>query len=202
MKTIVPILSSLFGLFLTISLLIAMNSVPPKKERTLSENRVQFSIEAPPPPVTKSSKPKPRRVKSAPPPPPLPMMNANLSGLSFGMDALEDQLVVKGEDLLGVNQDVVMTSETVDIPPRAKSRISPEYPTTARRKGIEGYVTLSLLINDSGHVEDIVIVESHPSGIFEQSAKDTVLQWSFAPGEYQGQPVSVRVMQVLRYSLG
>ena len=202
MKTIAPILSALFGLFLTISLLVAMNSVPPKKERTLSENRVQFSVEAPPPPVTKSSKPKHRKVKSAPPPPPLPMMNANLSGLSFGMEALEDQLVVKGEDLLGANQDVVMTSETVDIPPRAKDRIAPEYPTTARRKGIEGYVTLSLLINDSGHVEDIVIVESHPSGIFEQSAKDTVVQWSFAPGEYQGQPVSVRVTQVLRYSLG
>ena len=189
MKTIAPILSALFGLFLTISLLVAMNSVPPKKERTLSENRVQFSVEAPPPPVTKSSKPKPRKVKSTPPPPPLPMMNANLSGLSFGMEALEDQLVVKGEDLLGANQDVVMTSETVDIPPEAKSYCS-EYPTTARKRD-RGYVTLSLLINDSGHVEDIVIVESHPSGIFEQSAKDTVVQWSFAPGEYQGQPVSV-----------
>ena len=76
------------------------------------------------------------------------MMNANLSGLSFGMEALEDQLVVKGEDLLGANQDVVMTSETVDIP-QSQRPYCPEYPTTARRKGIEGYVTLSLLINDS-----------------------------------------------------
>ena len=202
MKTIIPLISSLFGLLLTISLLVAMNSVPPPKERTLSENSVQFSIEVPPPPVTTSSKPKPRKIKNSPPPPPLPMMSANLTGLSFGMEALEDELIVKGEDLLGTNQDVVMTSETVDVPPRAKDRVPPEYPSTARRKGIEGYVTLSLLINDSGHVEDVVVVESHPSGIFEQSARDTVVQWSFAPGEYKGQPVSVRVTQVLRYSLG
>ena len=63
MKTIAPILSALFGLFLTISLLVAMNLVPPKKERTLSENRVH-SVEAPPHPLQNLQSQSPEKSKA------------------------------------------------------------------------------------------------------------------------------------------
>ena len=123
-------------------------------------------------------------------------------GLSFGLEGLEDVFDSSQMSMLEQADNVVMTSETVDTPPKAVKRLAPEYPSGARRKGIEGYVTLSLLVSESGRVQDVVVVESYPEGIFEVSAKETVTQWEFAPGEYENQPVSVRVTQTLRYSLG
>ena len=123
-------------------------------------------------------------------------------GLSFGLEGLEDVFDSSQMSMLEQADNVVMTSETVDTPPKALKRLAPEYPSAARRKGIEGYVTLSLLVSESGRVQDVVVVDSYPEGIFDISAKETVTQWEFAPGEYENQPVSVRVTQTLRYSLG
>ena len=117
------------------------------------------------------------------------------------MDGLEDAFSVQNGELLSSDKAIVMTSDTVDLPPRATRQLAPEYPTRARKKGVEGYVTLSLLISDNGQVQDVLVVESYPEGTFEQSALEAIEQWQFSPGEYEGAPVTVRVTQTLRYSL-
>ena len=122
--------------------------------------------------------------------------------MSFGLEGLEDAFSSQEYSNLTGERNVVMTSDTVDTPPKPLQRTAPRYPTRARTKGIEGYVTLSLLIDEMGEVKDIVIVDSYPNGTFEDSAKMTVESWVFQPGEYDGAPVSVRVTQTLRYSLG
>ena len=38
----------------------------------------------------------------------------------------------------------------VDVPPRPVHRVSADYPARARSKGLEGYVTMSILIDDDG----------------------------------------------------
>ena len=50
-------------------------------------------------------------------------------------------------------------------------------------------------------VEDIVILEGTPAGVFEDAAKSAIRQWRFEPGEYEGKPVPVRVEQLLRFEL-
>ena len=195
-------LLSLLGLMGTIGLVLFMNEAPPSKQRSLAKSPTSFSVAPPPPKIVPQSTPKPRPQAQAAPPPPLPMLNSSLSGLSFGMEGLDDALTVQQGDLLQEDSNVVMTTETVDLPPRPTRQISPVYPERARKKGIEGYVTLSLLINELGAVQDVLVVDSYPEGVFDTSAQTAIQDWQFAPGEYEGTPVPVRVTQTLRYSLG
>jgi len=202
MKKFYPPLFSFTGLMATIGLVLVMNEAPPPKQRSLAKSPATFSVPPPPPKIQPKNTPKPRPQAQKAPPPPLPMLNSSLSGLSFGMEGLEDALAVQQGDLLQENNAVVMTTETVDLPPRATQQIAPEYPSRARKKGVEGYVTLSLLINEYGTIQDVLVVESYPEGIFDQSATTAIQDWRFVPGEYEGNPVPVRVTQTLRYSLG
>ena len=200
MRRLFPYFFSAFGLLLTIGLVLIMNEAPPPKQRTLAKAPASFSVPPPPPKIQPKTTSKPKaRAKQAPPP--LPMLNSALSGMSFGMEGLEDVFAVQHGSLLSAEEQIVMTTETVDLPPRPVQQYSPEYPSRARKKGVEGYVTLSLLINETGKIQDVFVVESYPEGIFEQSAQEAIEQWMFAPGEYEGNPVPVRVTQTLRYSL-
>ena len=203
MRVLFPWFFSFFGLFCTVGQIIVMNRPTPEKEQGFSSKASSFSIAKPPPPPPPQSQPPAQIQKTqSPPPPPIPLMNANLVGLSFGMEALERDFSLAGADVIKEQNDVVMTSDTVDIPPRPIQRTPPKYPKQAQKKGIEGYVVLSLLIDNRGQVQDIVVVESYPAETFERSALDAIQSWSFQPGEYKGQAVPVRVTQTLKFELG
>ncbi len=96
---------------------------------------------------------------------------------------------------------MVMTDETVDTPPQATRQVAMQYPADAKRKGVEGYVTLSLLIDDQGQVQRVRVLESQPAGTFDQSAIDAVRQWNFEPAKYKGQSVRVWARQTIRFNL-
>jgi protein TonB len=198
MKHFFSFLFSIGGVLLTITTVLLLNEAPPLKPRTIVETPVSFSI-APPPKIKPQSKPKvPQKQQSTPPP--LPTLAPSLTGLSFGVEGLEQALVVERTSLLE-DEKVVMTTETVDLPPRPTQQVAPEYPNRARKKGVEGYVTLSMLITEFGRVKDILVVDSYPKGVFELSATTAIRDWRFIPGEYENNPVSVRVTQTLRFSL-
>jgi TonB family protein len=67
------------------------------------------------------------------------------------------------------------------IPAKLITRVSPKYPRSANRKGIEGHVSVSFSINKSGSVGNIKVVESVPEGVFDKAATDAVKQWKFSP---------------------
>ena len=95
--------------------------------------------------------------------------------------------------LIGDTTNVVMTAESVDEPPLPVHRVAPKYPEKARKKGITGNVTISLLVSNTGAVKDTRIVNSQPVGVFEESAINAVRQWRFQPAIYKGAPVAIRV---------
>ena len=80
-------------------------------------------------------------------------------------------------------------------------KIPPPYPFRARRMGIEGSVRIEFLVNEKGNVEKLKILDANPPNIFEQSVKRTVLSWRFKPGTLEGEPVKVRAMTTIRFSL-
>jgi protein TonB len=84
----------------------------------------------------------------------------------------------------------------------AISRVPPQYPFRAQRRGIEGWVKVSLLITEQGVVQDVVVVESQPEGIFDQAATRAVMKWKFKPRIQDGKPVPVRAEQVVNFKLG
>ena len=68
-------------------------------------------------------------------------------------------------------------------------RIDPRYPIDAVRKGLEGYVQLTFSISRIGAVEDVVVVESSPQGVFDKAAKKALLRWRYSPKVIDGQMV-------------
>jgi protein TonB len=187
---------------------LAMNlfSAPPKKEE--KEASTEFKVEKKPPPP----KPKPKKqevqkrrttsvkrsVAAA------PDISSSLTGVSFGLPSFEADFSSLATDSLlgGANKSMVMTEDSVDRTALASRPVAPEYPSRARQKGIEGYVTFRVLVSSSGSVQQSKVVDSDPPGAFEDAAKAAIAQWEFTPGEYQGTPVSMWVKQTIRFKLG
>jgi protein TonB len=67
-------------------------------------------------------------------------------------------------------------------------RIEPKYPKPATDDGIEGWVTVSFTINEVGGVEDVEVLDSHPSKVFDREAKRAVRKWKFRPVIVDGVP--------------
>jgi protein TonB len=89
----------------------------------------------------------------------------------------------------------------LDAPLTALARIPPVYPLRARRRGIEGWVKVQFVVNKSGKVNNITIIEAHPAGLFEQSVERCVNGWRFKPGTVDGMIVKTRVETTIRFTL-
>jgi TonB family protein len=67
--------------------------------------------------------------------------------------------------------------------------VRPEYPATARLNGTEGVVTLAVLINRNGNVQDVAVVNGN--SLLVEAAANAVKQWTYRPTLLNGSPVEV-----------
>lgn len=130
-----------------------------------------------------------------------PDLSSLLAGNNFGIEAFKVDLSNISNSLLGDMTNVAMSEDSVDVAPVATSRAPLEYPATARSKGISGHVNLSLMVNRQGEVEQVKVLESNPTGIFEQAAIAAVKAWHFKPAIYKGEAVSIWVKQRISFNL-
>lgn len=81
-------------------------------------------------------------------------------------------------------------------------RHPPEYPLAARRRNIEGSVTLEFTVKPNGEVlaSSIRVVDATPSGVFEQAAKRTISQWRY-PINQQTTPFGFNSRQKIEFKL-
>lgn len=186
---------------------LAMNmfSEPPKKDEL--DKVTAFEVEKkPPPPKPKEQKQNTQKRQSrsvSRSAAPAPNIGSQISGVSFGLPSFEADLSSMASDsVLGAaTKDMVMTEDAVDSPAQPLSRVPPEYPSKARQKGIEGYVTFNVLVSSAGSIEKLQVLNAEPAGVFEDYAKAALAKWEFRPGQYQGSPVSMWVKQTIRYKL-
>jgi len=89
--------------------------------------------------------------------------------------------------------------EQLDAPPRRLGDAKLVYPERARREGVEGFTTLSLLINERGEVDEIHVVKSQPSGFFEESAIAMLRGQRFTPAIRQGNAAKSRWQETVRF---
>lgn len=75
------------------------------------------------------------------------------------------------------------TSHSVEAPYSATpvKRVAPIYPDIAAKKAIEGAVVLQFDIDKSGQTNNIVVVKSHPEGVFDKASVIALKQWEFKP---------------------
>jgi len=81
---------------------------------------------------------------------------------------------------------VVTPAAAQDYSPVKTHDVAPEYPRSALRKEIEGWVDLRLTISPDGKVEDIEIVAAEPRRVFERAAIRAATRWEFEPPSRSG----------------
>lgn len=91
------------------------------------------------------------------------------------------------------------------IPAKIISRSAPRYPSRALDRDIEGWVSIGFTIDTEGMPQDITVVESEPSGTFDNAAIAAVKKWRFSPAmnEQTQEPVVSKVDATkLQFKLG
>lgn len=65
------------------------------------------------------------------------------------------------------------------------SRVNPEYPRRAQRRGMEGFVELAFVIRRNGSVDNasIEITRAQPRRVFEDAARQAIARWQFEPSQ-------------------
>lgn len=196
----------------SLTILLAMlylNSLKPEKPENDNDRALSFQVvkqvktpKKPKPQPKKTSRPKPS--KAAPLAPALADLGIGMSGIDLNMSAYDpnSDLPTAGDDVLGDTSNAVMTGDTVDQQPRALARSPLQYPPRAKAKEIEGYVLLSILINEDGKVEEVKVLESDPQGTFEEVAIRNIKKWKFAPARYKGKAVKTWINQPITFQLG
>jgi TonB family protein len=85
-------------------------------------------------------------------------------------------------------------------PPRALQTPEPEYSESARKKRIQGTVTLSLIVGTDGRTYKIQVVDPlEPS--LDENAIEAVKTWKFAPATKDDKPVAVAMKVEVAYHL-
>lgn len=189
------------------AVLVIINGPIQGPEHDDTESKTTFTVEQPlqqPKPIQKKvvRNRGPKRSSPGPAPPPLAGLDSAIGSVDVPLPGFDLSALNRLDGSMGADQNLVMTDETADDPPQAVSQAAMEYPPDAKADGVEGYVTLSVLIGAGGDIQDVRVLESRPSGVFDDVAIEGIRQWRFTPATYQGKPVTVWARQTIRFDLG
>ncbi len=82
-------------------------------------------------------------------------------------------------------------------------RIEPDYPDSARQRGIDGSVEVEFLVTRNGGVRDIEILDETPRGLaFAEAARDAIVNWRFEPFRNGDDLIERRVRLEVSFDLG
>ena len=207
-KRVVAVLSALIIPYMIFSLVFTLNESDLEVEND-QDKQVNFDVKKQQ--QLKKPKPKPkkekRRRQAAQKLPTIKPSDVGSSlsgsGLSFGLPQFDEAEFedIKTDSLLDFVDSSAMDNDSVDTSPKVVRRSPIVYPELARRQGISGYVTMNVLIDELGNVEDVEIIDSKPKEIFDLKADTTVRRWKFEPATYNGKKVKVWAVQKIVFKL-
>jgi protein TonB len=87
------------------------------------------------------------------------------------------------------------------LPPRPKAEITPTYPRSARKAGLEGTVRVFVRLDEKGAVLSAAIYASSGSQALDQAALDSLRRAQFAPATRDGRPFATSVIVPIRFQL-
>lgn len=105
-----------------------------------------------------------------------------------------------------LNQDPKKTKEPpadyvqYDQPPEVIQQFQPDYPSEALSKKLEGNVWLKLWIGETGTVVEAKVQKSDAE-IFNKSAIEAGMRWTFKPAVVNGKPIAVWVSVPFKFKL-
>lgn len=86
--------------------------------------------------------------------------------------------------------ETVFKWDQIDTPVSVIKAYPPTYPLNARMKVIEGRVVLQVVVTKEGVAKNIEILESIPSGVFDECCIKAASKYRFSPGIKDGVPVN------------
>lgn len=202
------VLAGLLVPFLTIWLIATLNDRDINRD-DLQQKVINFDVEQ----RKQINKPKPKppvQKKIRRPQQDMPSLKPGLSndalamgGLSFGVPQFDESDFAEFADsgLLDGSGDGRDKQRTVDTKPKVIKRSPIVYPELARKQGISGYVTMNVLINESGSVEDVQVVDAQPKDMFELKAESTIRRWRFEAATFNGRKVKAWALQKIVFKL-
>lgn len=168
---------------------IQATSVPPGKLRLKPAPPPSAPEQAiPPPPPLPATESRPIEAPAnftAPPPPPPPVP---------AQATPSPQSPLPTVDIPLIEDPTYYTAKQVDIHPQAVEPITPEFPEAAAAAGIEGFVTLRLLIDATGVVREISVVDAQPPDTFEAAALNAFRNARFVAAQRNDRPVKSDVL--------
>lgn len=196
------------GLFALIPYLLSSDPEKPRYEQIVSSINVirmqEEEQETPepvePPEETKEPEPEPDQAASIQKPDDLELslpfeINPRLPS---GPKTLELPSMMMSH--ISMSQDIFSAGD-LDHPLSAVSRMPPVYPMNAKRRNIEGWVSVRFVVAEDGKVENVTILEEDPPGVFARAVIDCVSSWRFNPGTIGGIPVKTAAETTIRFEL-
>jgi len=68
-------------------------------------------------------------------------------------------------------------------------RVQPNYPRRALSRGVEGFVDVVFDVTEYGATDNISVIYSEPSGVFDRASIKAVSQWKYKPHHIDELPV-------------
>jgi TonB family protein len=107
----------------------------------------------------------------------------------------------RARDVMSAFEANAYALSEVDQPPRIIRKIDPLYPFAAKRKNIQGKVTLRFIVTKEGRVVEPSVVKGDPPDVFDNSALKAILRWRFKPAIKDGKAVDVIIIAPLKFEL-
>ena len=109
---------------------------------------------------------------------------------------LPPALLVSDTGAAEVEKELFEVYEVEEIPKRLEN-VVPNYPELAKRAGIEGTVTVKLLVNSTGVVDSVRVIDG--PAIFHDSVVEAAKATKYSPAKYNDVDVSCWVLTSFRF---
>ncbi len=123
-------------------------------------------------------------------------------GLTLPRDAVSTTIDAKGDNstVSSATDERVIHMDPDQEQANLVTKVQPIYPVTAKTSGIQGNVLLETFVSADGIPKRIHVLSS-PDPDLAQSALEAVRQWRYRPALLNGQPVGVRTIVTVSYTL-
>lgn len=100
-----------------------------------------------------------------------------------------------------------MTEQGCAKNPKLTHKVQPVYPPEARRRHVDGIVTLEAVVTEEGTVEAIKVVNVHATDQdynkdFANAAVACLSKWRYRPGTLNGKPIPIHFTSVIEFKSG
>ena len=105
-------------------------------------------------------------------------------GLALGTPAAAEESIAEAEAAAAS----VTETARLYVPAKPVERAAPRYPRNALNSGREAWIYVGYCIDESGHPQNISVLDASGDARFERAAIETIKEWRFEPARVDGKP--------------